>query len=138
MTRHDLPLHWLLLLLALAALGVALVLRVDATDQVIEPLTGRALPPSCLFRRLTGIGCPGCGLTRCFICLVHGDVSRAWTFNPSGMLIFLVVAAQVPYRVLQIWRIRSQQPQFRLVTLTTIGVSLLCVCLIGQWLCRLL
>jgi len=47
-----------------------------------------ALPegPVCLFRFLTGMPCPGCGLTRSFCALLHGELGAAWTFNPFGYL----------------------------------------------------
>jgi hypothetical protein len=42
--------------------------------------------PGCPFRALTGLTCPGCGSTRGLHCLLHGDVVRAFEFNPLIML----------------------------------------------------
>ncbi|HXH68803.1 MAG TPA: DUF2752 domain-containing protein [Pyrinomonadaceae bacterium] len=48
--------------------------------------------PACPFHALTGLNCPGCGLTRSFHALFHGDVSTALHFNallPIYLLLFL-------------------------------------------------
>jgi len=48
--------------------------------------------PACPFHALTGLNCPGCGLTRGFHALFHGDVLSALQFNamiPFYFLFFL-------------------------------------------------
>lgn len=137
MNRADPSLHWIMLGTAAAVLVLATALRVDAAGQVVDAFFGLPLPDACTFRRVTGVPCPGCGLTRCFICLMRGDVARAWGYNPSGLLLFVVVAAQVPYRMLQLMRIRWQQEELRLATLTLVVWSLIALSLLGQWVLRL-
>jgi len=43
----------------------------------------------CFFHTLTNLPCPGCGLTRSFVWLLHGDVVRSLAFNPFGIAIFV-------------------------------------------------
>ena len=50
------------------------------------------LPSLCLFYRLTGLPCPGCGLTRSFVCLAHGHFWESLHWHPLGPAIFLVFA----------------------------------------------
>lgn len=38
-------------------------------------------PTVCLFRRVTGRPCPGCGMTRALSRLAHGDLRGAWREN---------------------------------------------------------
>lgn len=38
--------------------------------------------PLCVFRRVTGMPCPGCGGTRCVMSLLGGDPAAAVAFNP--------------------------------------------------------
>jgi hypothetical protein len=47
----------------------------------------------CLFNKLTGLPCPGCGLTRSFCALGHGELGRAVAFHPLGPLVFVAALA---------------------------------------------
>ncbi|MBI3921066.1 MAG: DUF2752 domain-containing protein [Armatimonadetes bacterium] len=56
------------------------------------------LPPAglpvnlCLFKWITGVPCPGCGLTRSVTCLSHGHFAAAFHFHPFGIVAYLVLA----------------------------------------------
>lgn len=39
------------------------------------------LPP-CLFHQITGYYCPGCGITRAIIALLHGDFAASFWYHP--------------------------------------------------------
>ncbi|HEY0380564.1 MAG TPA: DUF2752 domain-containing protein [Pyrinomonadaceae bacterium] len=43
----------------------------------------------CPFRALTGHPCPGCGMTRAFCALMHGELWRAIKLNPFSPPLFL-------------------------------------------------
>lgn len=94
--------HAAMLAAAVAVLAAACILSNDGDSRVA--LFGMALPEICWSRRWLGWECPGCGLTRSFVALAHGDVARAWQFKPVGVLLFAFVVAQVPYRLVQLWR----------------------------------
>ncbi len=49
------------------------------------------LPP-CGFYVLTGLPCPGCGLTTCFAYMIRGDVVNASRANAFGVMLFLASA----------------------------------------------
>lgn len=65
-------------------------------------------PVLCLFRRLTGLPCPGCGLTRSWVYLMHGDLTHAFLSNPFGPLLVLAVLALAVAVVRA--RIRHERP----------------------------
>lgn len=55
----------------------------------------------CPLRRITGVPCPMCGMTRSVTATVHGNLDRALLMNPAGIvLVVLSVALIVGWR----WR----------------------------------
>jgi hypothetical protein len=69
-----------------AALGVSALLSPDHIEDG---------PVICPFRRLTGLPCPGCGLTRSWTYLTHGwwqDSLQAHAFGPLLALVVVVLA----------------------------------------------
>ena len=42
----------------------------------------------CLARGLSGLPCPGCGMTRAFCSISHGELQDAWSFNPFSFLVY--------------------------------------------------
>ncbi len=78
-----------------ASLGTALT-AVFAASVLLPPpgADGQIghLPSLCPFYNLTGLPCPGCGLTRAFVCLGHGQWRESLHWHPLGGLIFLLFA----------------------------------------------
>jgi hypothetical protein len=60
------------------------VFAVSATWRASE-LPGFVL---CPFRAVTGLPCPGCGMTRAFCSIGHGDFAGAFGFNPLAPFVF--------------------------------------------------
>lgn len=46
-----------------------------------DPNAAGSLFPPCVFHEITGLFCPGCGITRALHALVHFDLWRAFTMN---------------------------------------------------------
>ena len=126
----------LYLVMATAVILVSAVLQIDASGRVVLPVLQLPLPDTCWFHRIFGLGCPGCGLTRCFISIVHGRFAEAWHFNPAGFPFFLLVASQIPYRAIQLWRIRTGVGLLAVSKTPLILVFATMVLLFAQWLLR--
>ena len=48
--------------------------------------------PLCAVKALTGVDCPGCGMTRAFLLIGHGRLSEATAAHPLAVPAFLIVA----------------------------------------------
>jgi len=59
-------------------------------------LSGLQLP-QCIFMRVTGLPCLGCGGTRCARNLVHLDFGQAFLFHPGFFLVVLAAALWTIY-----------------------------------------
>ena len=119
----------------LALLCLAALLRVIAWQ--VTPLIGAPLPGSCTFKKTTGIDCPGCDLTRCFVSLGHGRVSQAWGFNPAGIVLYAAVIFQIPYRISQLRRLRRGQASIDLGWTGPGFLFFIAFLLILQWAVRM-
>jgi hypothetical protein len=45
----------------------------------------------CLLKDVFGIPCPGCGLTRAFLFLGHGDIRNALELNVNSLFVYIAV-----------------------------------------------
>ena len=107
---------------SLASLGVLFLL---------DPGRTRLLP-SCPFRAMTGLDCPGCGSTRAVHAILHGDPVAALRLNPLlllyspfvGQLLLSAVSLAVTGRPLPESRVR---PSLTWLVLCTI---------VAFWICR--
>lgn len=87
--------------------------------------------PACPSRLITGVPCPGCGLTRSVTSLEHGDVAKAWRYNPFGIVAMLVILWYVVRPVLgerrvervENWRLTRAVGWLVLVTFVVHGVA---------------
>jgi hypothetical protein len=135
--RPDPLFHAVLLGLCATVLVLAVVLYTRGSTQVVLPLVNLPLPELCMMKRYTGLSCPGCGLTRCFIALAHGDLPAALAYNPAGVLLFAIVALQIPLRSYQIWRIRHGRPELTTGIWGHAALIVFVIALLGQWTMRL-
>jgi len=53
-------------------------------------------PVLCMLRLTTGVPCPGCGLTRSFCSIAHGEFAQALGFHLLGPVLYLAVLIAVP------------------------------------------
>jgi hypothetical protein len=71
--------------------GRSMALVVFVTTLFLEP--GYDGPDLCPLHRLTGMPCPGCGVTRGLVGLSHGDFSFALGANPFVLVLWPVLVA---------------------------------------------
>ncbi len=83
-----------------ALLALLPVLALAAGAYALRKTGGAGWMPGCLFRQLTGIECPGCGMTRGTHALLNGRIAEAFAFNPVGMVLLPVAMLAIGIEVI--------------------------------------
>ncbi len=91
---------------------IPLAVMITATQLTPSPFghgthTQLGLPP-CGFLVVTGVPCPGCGLTTCFSHMIRAEFVDAARANPFGVPLFLVSFFTIPVAALGFvrgWRV---------------------------------
>jgi hypothetical protein len=97
----NLSRHREMLAISCLIIIASFLLRVhpDKEKVGLQGVNSISLPPLCLSYEWFGIRCPGCGLTRSFIFLAHGDLQASMSIHPLGWLLACAVLLQIPYRI---------------------------------------
>ena len=69
----------------LVAAALAAVLTIAALVRSAD-----TLPLFCLFRKVTTLPCPSCGMTHAFVAMGHGHWTDAWHANLAGPILYAV------------------------------------------------
>ncbi|MCP3914140.1 MAG: DUF2752 domain-containing protein [bacterium] len=117
----------------LAALFLVAVVAVAAWTALSGAAAGEVRLVPCPVHAVTGVACPGCGMTRACVALAHGEVASAWSFHPFAFLLvpLALCFAVAPGGTRQMWA--SVPDRVRTVVVTA-GLVL---CL-GLWATRAL
>lgn len=118
------------------SLGQRAIVPVLALISLVGLIVARVWPvpsvdsgePTCILRILTGLPCPGCGMTRSWVHLAHGDVAAAFEYNLFGPLAMATAAGLVVYTAVALVR---RQPTERLFDQLNPKVLMV---LMGLWL----
>jgi hypothetical protein len=68
--------------------------------------------PACAFHELTGLHCPGCGMTRATFAALHGQLGLAFRCNPLGVVLLPLTVVGLALELAG-W-VRAKPPPFRL------------------------
>ena len=108
--------HWWftdLVVFLLCLCVVMLSFTLSPGDELVS-LWGLEVPKLCAFQNLFGIDCLGCGMTRSFVYLAHGDLETALRKNLLGPVLFMVVLSQLPYRLIRLGRSARERARARM------------------------
>ncbi len=74
----------------------------------------------CFFRRLTGLSCPTCGLSRSMLSLSRGHLIEAISYNPFMLVltvvIFIYLATEILFKISI--SIKATKKQYRVISIT--------------------
>ena len=62
---------------------------------------------ACPFHKLTGYDCPGCGMTRACMAILHGDFLLSLQFNAGGFAVVIFAALRIAKRLCELLLRRS-------------------------------
>jgi hypothetical protein len=97
--------HLEMLVISLLAIGLSFLLEVGGEGRVFfHGFPDWPLPKTCFTRDIFSIDCPGCGLTRSYIYLAHGNWRDAWSIHRMGGILFIATALQIPYRIIALYK----------------------------------
>ncbi len=96
-----------------------------------------SVAPGCLFRRLTGLPCLLCGMTRSFAATSHGRWEEAFRMHLLGPPLFMLVAAATVLLALERASSRRFLPRPGKASLKRTGWALLFL-LVAAWATRLI
>ncbi|MGV9857324.1 DUF2752 domain-containing protein [Gordonia sp. NPDC003425] len=113
-----------------AGLVVAGGVAALAAACIITPYGADHGPELCPFRVATGLPCPGCGLTRSWVNLMHGDVGRAFAFNLFGPITLAVTVIAVGLAGWTLVKGRGAVRRWATPALTRVVIALVAVWII--------
>ena len=103
------------------------ILLICLTYYVISSITGLYIP--CVFRLVTGLKCPGCGVTHLAVAMLHGDFHEAFMAN---QLIFILLPAAVIYGCYRAYRyVKSGRRDFSVPETAMLFITLLATIAFG-------
>lgn len=76
---------------------------------VIFLITGNGLP--CIFHKITGFYCPGCGISRMFISIAKFDFYQAFRYNP---LVFILLILFFIYVIIELIHFKKKGYYFKI------------------------
>ena len=101
--KPELIFRVLVLLMVTAAIVMSFVMTIEG-QEVYLPLASQPIPEVCASRNLFGMDCPGCGMSRAFISISNLEIDKALAFNSASLVVYLFVAIQIPWHLMQIFR----------------------------------
>ncbi len=87
----------------LAIVLLSAVLCLPDGDTVSLDAAGEfPIGPLCMLRQLTGLNCPGCGLTRSFVSCGHFRTGPAYRYHRVGAVPLDLALMEIPFRALRL------------------------------------
>ena len=87
----------------------------------------------CPFALITGMACPGCGMTRALGRLLRGDLAGAMSFHPLILLVVVLGAGGVVWAAGRKWRGWRPLPE----RVLNLGLAAVFLAFLATWLIRM-
>lgn len=126
---------WFWILAVCGIFTAAMILTPSGSSQSELWIAGTSvrLPDLCQFKQIFGRNCPGCGMTRSFVYSARLQLADAWSVQPIGTLLAMLLAASVPLRVWQISQLHRGQHVPSTMKIEVYLAIALAVLAYGRW-----
>ena len=81
--------------------------------------------PLCIFKDLTGIECPLCGMTRACYSIMHLHFASAFSYNPLSLMLPVIVATEAGYDIAPSGNIKRLRKTVWLISFAGLAVLFL-------------
>ncbi len=95
----ELTSHWVVLFFCIGILVGGVLLSPPRPGSPYLHFGHIPIPDTCSFRNLTGLPCPGCGLTRSIVEAMHDNFQASLTYHRLGLLTLAYIWLQFFYRL---------------------------------------
>ncbi len=133
----DTP-HFIVLFVCFSITAGSLVLKPPTNENPYLMLGRLPLPEVCTFRNLTGLPCPGCGLTRSLVAAAHGRVKASFAFHRLGILTLFYLCLQIFYRAAVISVAHQNKFLIRAGKILNKGIIILGLLFLINWVINLI
>jgi hypothetical protein len=134
----DLSPDMVVLAVCLCLLSAALVLTPVGPAAAYLSLGPLPVPGMCIFKDLTGIPCPGCGLARSTVAAIHGELGASVAFHRLGIPTLVYIFLQLLFRLGRVAFPRGTAPIAGGERWLNRGLIVLGCCFMLNWLVTLL
>lgn len=135
--RSDRMVNFIIIIYCLCIIAGSLILAPPEQHSSNLRLGALYVPSTCSFRNLTGIPCPGCGLTRSMVAVAHGDLDAGFYYNRLGPLVLAYILLQLMYRFIRLALPTKQLFINRFGRYLNRGIAILCVLFLINWISTL-
>lgn len=97
--KADLAPHLVILIICSGIIAAALILTPTKTENPYLKIGRITLPDTCIFHNLTGLPCPGCGLSRSIVAAAHGEIISSFSLHRLGLLTLAYIMLQFIFRL---------------------------------------
>jgi len=91
----------------------------------------------CPFRAVTGLPCPGCGMTRAFCALGHGDLSAAFGYNALAPFVFAAALLLWAHALATVLKLDAARAALERLKPTQRAAAVLLALTLAWWVVRL-
>ncbi len=129
----ELTSHWVVLFFCAGILLGGVVLSPPHPGSPYLHIGHIPIPDTCSFKNLTGLPCPGCGLTRSIVAGMHGDFRASLMYHRLGLLTLAYVFLQFLFRLIAIVVLPLRERAFGSGKILNRGIIVLAVLYVLNW-----